>query len=163
VKVLVPVTRGADPTDQLTSRALPDIVAMPLPPWSLTQVTRATLRSSLAVPLIPTAPAVVLSVVPVRGLSTVSSGAALSSRASAASRSAAFGSTSLLLPPQPARATHTAAMGVSRGPNFERAIIFRALGPGYRFDSSPTHGARLRGGRRIRRLRMTPVSEPVTA
>jgi hypothetical protein len=81
---------------------LPPLNAMPLPPRSLTQVTRATVRLSLAVPAMSITLALARKVPAIVGEEMESEGARLSTLASATSSVTAFGSTaSAALPPQP--------------------------------------------------------------
>jgi hypothetical protein len=120
VMVLVPSASGTDLTLQLTELELPLCHAMPLPPRSLIQVTRATIRLSLAAPAIVIARAVALYVVEAVGAETKTEGGRLSTRASATSSVTAFGSTvSVALPPQPAMAMQAAVIAV--------ALVFRVV------------------------------------
>jgi hypothetical protein len=102
---------------------------MPLPPRSSVQVTRATLRSSVAVPEMFTVLSAVLNTEARVGSTIDKDGARLSTRASASSRVAALGSgtSTWLLPPHATIKAQTAAMGVRRVLDWIRFFINYSL------------------------------------
>jgi hypothetical protein len=112
---LVPRARISDEALQVAVPQLPTWAATPLPPRSLTHVTLLILRSSVAEPAKDTEEEVVANVAELVGAVICSAGTALSTRTSASSRSAAFGSleSDSLEPPQAARMAHAAATGAS--------------------------------------------------
>ena len=132
--LFVPSASDTNGAVQVTARAVPICSATPLPPRSLTQVTRVILRSSLAVPAIFIALAA-RPYVPVDVGSRIDSvGTALSTRASASSRVAAFGSMGSL-PPQATRTMQTAAIGVSLVLSLVVRVMVRAGVPGASWSS----------------------------
>ena len=150
--VLVPTERGTVGTVQLTKLRVPLCSAMPLPPRSFTQVTRAILRSSLAVPAILTVSPMALYVPEVVGSRIERVGARLSHRASASSRATAFGSTgSLALPPHAAMARQAAAMAVNLTLRLVVRFMIRVIDadaswtgpPSMRFTGGAAHRVRV--------------------
>ena len=101
---------------------------MPLPPRSLTHVTLLTLRSSPATPAKFTVVPMLLKAFEVVGAVICSVGIAVSTRRSASSRTAAFGSmASASLPPQATRRAHTAATGASLAVVLSRFFMIYSL------------------------------------